>query len=63
MSLIPHFCDRIDCEHNHNYNGNQFCRFFSGDLYFLDCLKNGTMYEPKQPKEPPTEILKLTQKS
>ena len=48
MSLIPHFCKRIDCEHNHNYNGTHFCRFFSGDLYFLDCLRNGTMYQPKQ---------------
>ena len=50
MSLIPHICDRIDCEHNYTgtHTGTHFCVFFSGYSYFLDCLRNGTMYQPKQ---------------
>lgn len=56
MSMIPHICERIDCEHNHVVT--HVCGFFRGDVYFVDCLRNGTMYKKKtkqQPKEQPTE--------
>ena len=55
MSMIPHVCERIDCEHNHA--GTHVCEFFHGDVYFVDCLINGTMYKKrtKQPKEQPIE--------
>lgn len=45
MSLIPHVCKRIDCEHNHT--GTHVCGFFFGDVYFVDCLRNGTMYKKR----------------
>lgn len=51
--LIPHTCERIDCEHNHNGTHANICWFFGNDVYFLDCLKNATMYtkKTKQPTE------------
>jgi hypothetical protein len=55
MSMIPHLCKRTDCEYNHV--GTHVCGFFHGDLYFVDCLRNGTMYKKKtqQSVEQPTE--------
>lgn len=43
MSIFPHWCDRQDCEHN-KHSG--YCSFFVGDMYFLDCIRNATMYKP-----------------
>lgn len=49
MSYIPHYCIRNDCKFN-NHTG--VCSFFVGDLYFVDCLMNRTMYKrlPKSVK-------------
>lgn len=49
MSYIPHFCDRNDCIHN---NDSGVCHFFVGDMYFLECILNGTMYEKENNDKP-----------
>lgn len=42
MAMIPHPCNR-DCERA--LNG--LCTFFNGDLYYLMCIDNATMYKPR----------------
>ena len=36
-----HECERKDCIHNSPHG----CTFYTGDLYFLICLDQGSMYE------------------
>ena len=48
MAMIPHLCSRHDCKHNHPFD---HCGFFSGDIYYLDCIENATMYQKRDKEE------------